>query len=194
MYSEYVKAYILYARTRDLQQTKDLLIEAFNKDTMRLDIMQEVGKFYYFMREYDSAYHYYNKFTELKEAWNLDIYRGENAIIGFVLSKIGLTEESEKYFKEYKDYAENDQSIYKHLSLAAYYSYRDETEKAIEHLGLFSEEDNYFYWITIFIPIEPMFDNIKDLPEFKEIMNDIDTKFWKYHEQIKASLKEKGLI
>ena len=73
---------------------------------------------------------------------------------------------------EFKEYADNDQSIYKHLSLAAYYSYRNETEKAIEHLGLFSEEDNYFYWITIFIPIEPMFDNIKDLPEFKAIMNE----------------------
>jgi len=42
--------------------------------------------------------------------------------------------------------------------------------------------------------MEPLVDNIKDLPEFKKIMNNIETKFWKYHKQIRASLEEKGLI
>jgi hypothetical protein len=37
-------------------------------------------------------------------------------------------------------------------------------------------------------------DNIKDLPEFKRPMKAIDQKFWKYHERIKSSLEEKGLI
>ncbi len=194
LYSEYLKAYILYARNRDLQQIKDRLIETLNKDTTRLDIMQEVGKIYYYMRDYASAYHYYNKFIEIKEAQNLDIYRSENAKIGFVLSKMGLTEESEKLFRKYKDYAENDQSIYKHISLAMYYSYKGDTEKAAEHLKLFSEEDNYFYWTLIFTEIDPLVDNIKYLPEFKRIFKNIERKFWRSHKQIKASLEEKELL
>ena len=194
LFSEYVKAYILFAKNRDLAQTKELLIETLKKDSTRLDVMQEVGKICYFMRDYESAYNYYKKFIEIKEAQNLDIYRGENAKIGVVLSKMGLTEESEKYFMEYRNNAENDQSIYKHFSLAAYYSYKGDTEKAIEHLKLFSEQDNYHYWTVIFTQIDPLVDNIKDLPEFKEIMNDIEIKFWRSHEQIKASLKEKELL
>ncbi|MBL7105837.1 MAG: helix-turn-helix domain-containing protein [Bacteroidales bacterium] len=194
LYSAYVKAFILYARNRDLQQTKDLLIEALNKDSTRLDIMQEIGKICYFMRDYESAYFYYKKYIEIKEALNLDIYRYENVKIGVVLSKIGLTEESEKYFREYKDYAENDKSIYKHLTLAAYYSYKGDTEKAIEHLKIFSQQNNYHYWTVIFTQIDPLVDNIKDLPEFKEIMNDIETKFWNNHKQMKASLEEKELL
>ncbi len=146
------------------------------------------------MRDYESAYFYYKKYIEIKEALNLDIYRYENVKIGVVLSKIGLTEESEKYFREYKDYAENDKSIYKHLTLAAYYSYKGDTEKAIEHLKIFSQQNNYHYWTVIFTQIDPLVDNIKDLPEFKEIMNDIETKFWNNHKQMKASLEEKELL
>ena len=194
LYSAYVKAFILYARNRDLLQTKDLLIEALNKDSTRLDIMQEVAKIYYYMRDYESAYHYYKKFIEIRDDLNLDIYIYENAKIGVVLSKMGLVEESEKYFFDYKNHADNDQSIYKHLSLAMYYSFKGETKNAIEQMKLFSQKSNYHYWTIIFLEIDPLTDNIKDLPEFKKILNDIEIKFWNKHKQMEALLEEKKLL
>ena len=194
LYSEYVKAYILFARNRNLVQLKELLIEALHKDSTRLDIMQEVGKVYYYLRDYENAYRYYKKFIEIREAYNLDIYRSENDKIGVVLSEMGLIEESKKIFKEFKNYAENDKSIYKHLNLAVYYSYMGETEKAIENMKLFSKQNNYHYWTILFLEMDPLVDNIKDLPEFKKTFSDIKTKFWTYHKQIKASLEEKELL
>ena len=131
---------------------------------------------------------------EIKESLNLDVARSENAKIGYVLAKVGLKEESDKYFTMYKDYAENDQSIYKHVNLAMYYSYKGDAEKAIEHLQLFSKEDHYHYWTVIFIPVDPLFDDLKDLPEFKRIFKNIERKFWRSHKQIKASLEEKELL
>jgi inorganic pyrophosphatase len=95
---------------------------------------------------------------------------------------------------KFKQDNEKDQSIYKDLSLAAYYSYMGDKEMAIKHLKLFSEQENYHYWIVIFTEIDPLMDNIKDLPEFKEIMNDIETKFSNYHNRIRATLKKKELI
>ena len=194
LFSEYLKAFVLFATNRDLQQTKELLIEALNKDWTRYDIIQEIGKICYYMRDYASAYNYYKKFIEIKEAQNLDVYRGENAKIGVVLSQMGLIEESEKYFMDYLDYAENDKSIYKHLSLAMYYSYQGDTEKAIEQMGLFSQQTNYPYLLIPLLKMDPLTDNIKDIPEFKKIMSDIETKFWNYHKRIKASLEEKELL
>jgi TolB-like protein/class 3 adenylate cyclase/Tfp pilus assembly protein PilF len=194
LYSAYVRAYILYAKNRDLEATRDLIIDALKKDSTRFDIIQEVAKFYYFQQDYENAYRYYKKFIEIKEAWNLDIYSSEDIKIAVVLDKLGLKEESEKYFSKYKEYAENNQSIYRNWDLAKYYSYMGETDKAIEHLKLFSEEDNYFYWVLVFTDIDPLADNIKDLPEFKKIMKKIDKKFWDYHNRIKSSLKEKDLI
>ena len=194
LYSEYVKAYILYVKNRDLLKIKERLIKALNKDRSRLDIIQEVGKICYFMRDYEEAYVYYKKFIEMKEAQNLDIYRGENAKIAMVMSKIGMKEEAEIYISDFKEYADNNRSIYKHLSMAMYHSYRDDTAKAIDHLELFLKEDNYHYWIILFLKIDPLTDNIKELPEFKRIFEEIEKKFWKDHEQIKISLEEKDLL
>ena len=194
LYSAYVKAYILFAKDQNLRRTKELIIEALEKDTTRLDILQEVGKICYYMRDYKDAYAFYKKFTDIREENKLAIYTHEDAKIGLVFSEMGLKEESEKLFQSYKNYADNDQSIYKHLSLAMYYSYRGNTKEALEHLRLFSQEDNYFYWIVLFLKIDPLVDNIKDLPEFKKIVNDLESKFWKNHTQIRNSLMEKGLI
>jgi len=194
LFSEYVKAYILFAKNKDLRQTKELLIETLKKDTTRLDIIQEIGKICYYMRDYESAYHYYKKFIEIREAQNLDVYPGENAKIGIVLSKMGLTEKSEKCFTDYLEYAENDKSVYHHLSLAMYYSFKGDTENAIEHLELFSQQSNFHYWVILFLKIDPLVDNIKDHPEFRKIISELEIKFWESHEQIKVSLKEKGLL
>ena len=194
LFSEYVKAYILYAKNRDLLKTKELLIETLKKDSSRLDVMQETGKICYYLRDYKSSYKYYEKFIKIRETYNLDIYRYENAKIGVVLSEVGLNDKSEEYFSDYLAYAENDKSIYKNVSLAVYYSHMGDTIKAIEHMKLFSKESNYHYWTILFLQIDPLIDNIKNHPEFKEILNDIEVKFWNNHEQIRTRLEEKELL
>ena len=194
LYSELVKAYVLFAKNGNLQQTKELLIETFQKDSTRLDIMQEVGKIYYYMRDYARAYQYYKRFNEIRVAQNLDIFQYENDKIGVVLSEMGLAEEAEKYLRVYQIYAENDKSVYKHLNLAMLHSYRGDTKKAIEHLTFFSEQSNYDYWVLIFVEMDPLVDNIKDLPEFKKILRNIENKFWDRHKGIKESLDKKELL
>ena len=194
LFSEYVKAYILYAKDGDLQKTRDLLITALEKDTTRLDILQEVGKIHYYMRDYEGAYKYYKHFIAAKEKFNLSIYPHEDIKIGLVFSELGMAKESEKYFAEYFDYATMDKSIYKNLSIAVYYSQKGDAKKAIKHLELFSMEDNYQYWILLFLKIDPLVDNIKDLPEFKKILDKIETKFWERHKRLKKSLDKKGLL
>jgi len=62
-YAPYLKILIQYARHGNLQQTKKLLEKELKKDTTRLDIMQEVAKFYYYKEEYDSAFYYYEKYV-----------------------------------------------------------------------------------------------------------------------------------
>ncbi len=194
LYSEYVKAYILYAKYRNLEQTKELLIAALKKDTTRIDILQEVGKICYYMRDYKSAYNYYQPFEEVKKAYDLDIFRSEDAKIARVFAENGRTEEAEKLITRFKEYADFDQSIYKNINLALYYSYRGETQKAIDYLKLFAEQNNYHYWTLIFVPDDPLIDNIKNRSEFKKTFTKIEKHFWENHEQIKKSLIEKGLL
>jgi TolB-like protein/AraC-like DNA-binding protein/Tfp pilus assembly protein PilF len=194
LYSEYVKAYILFAKNKDLKQLNNLLLQTFQKDTSRLDVLQEVAKSYYFLRDFKSAYLYYKPFTDIREAYSLDIFNSENAKIGVVFAENDELEKSEKYFNDFKVYAENDISVYKHLSLAAWYSWHNRTQEALEHFRLFSQQENYHYWIILFTEIDPLMDNIKDQPEFKKIMNEVKSRFREYQQQIKKSLEEKSLI
>ena len=194
LYAEYLNAYIVYAKNQNLEETKDMLIETYNKDLSRLDILQEIGKICYYMRDYQESYRYYSKFIELKEAQNLDIYASEDSKIGFVYRKMGFEKEAENYLSNYLEYVKEDNSLYKELSLAMYYTYMGDTDLAIEHMELFSEEDNYHYWTILFLEIDPMVDDLKKLPEFKLIMDKINIKFWKNHDQIKESLEKKGLL
>ena len=194
LYAEYVKAFILYAINKDLSKTRDLLLQALAKDSTRFDIMQEIGKISYFMRDYEHAYQYYAKFTEIRSALNLDIYRVEDLKIAMVMTKMGHKEDAEKYAGDFQDFAENDPTIYKNANLAMLYAYKGDTKKALEHMNLFSQQDNYHYWILLFYPLDPVMDNLKELPEFKKTFGEIEAKFQHYHEHLKTSLEEKDLL
>jgi len=195
LYSELLRAWIMLAEDGDLLQTRTLLAEALQKDTSRYDIMKDLGVICYFMQDYECAYGYFSLMFEITEAQGLDLYSGEKGKMGLIMSKLGMTEESQQYFQDYLEFAENDPSIYRDLSLAAYYSHMGDTARAIEHMDLFSEQEKYPYWYILFMGMDdPLFAQVDDLPEFQKILRKIEVKFWRYHKQIKDSLKEKGLL
>jgi TolB-like protein/AraC-like DNA-binding protein len=191
-FSRFFRIFVLYASNRNLPQAKDLLIQELRKDTTRLDIMQEVGKVCYVMQDYKSAYAYYKKFLAAREMMQLDIYRNENLKIGMVLSKIGQEQKGKELIENYKSFADNDQTIYKNLYLAEYYSYQRNFDKAIEHLKQFSKEDNYSYWVLL-LEEDPVIEPIKNSSEFKKVMGTIKSKFWARREALKELLRDNKL-
>lgn len=194
LYSQLVKAFVLYAKNEDLNQTRELLLKALAKDTTRLDLLKEVGKIYYYQRDFEEASVYFKRFIALRDEQNVERYLYENGIMGETFARIGASEASRQIFASYKQYADNDHSIYKNLSLAMYYSHKGERKQAIEHLALFSQQDKFQYWIILFLEMDPLVDPIKDMPEFQEIMEKLKTKFWQHHDELQQSLKEKNLI
>ncbi len=193
-YSPLVKSYILYAKDRDLDQTKKLLIREWKTDTTRLDIMQEVAKIHYFQQDYEGAYYYYQKFVEAREKYSLDIYPQEDVKIGMVYQKMGLEDEAESFYKSYADYCDEDQSIYKSASMAVKYVLEKNNDQAIEQLKIFSAQENYQYWILLFMEIDPVLEPLKDHPEFEGTIEKIKDRFWENQQRLRKVLEEKGLI
>lgn len=194
LYSQYVKAYILYAKDRDLDQTKDMLLATWKKDTTRLDIIQEIGKINYFIRDYPNAYTFYNRYIEITKKYHLDIYQSENIKIAWVLNKVNLKDLADEYLSKFKEFADQDKSIYRNMNLALYYSCLGKTEKALEHMELFSAEDHYFYWVILFMDVDPLLDDLRNLARYKKIKKRIDSRFWEWHNGIRKSLERKNLI
>jgi len=189
----YIKVYIDLAKDRDCEKAKARLMPYFEKDSTRVDIVQEMGKLAYITRDYDEALKYYRKFIELRNLNKLDIYKHEDVRIAYVLEKAGDEAGAEMYLKSYKAFAENDRSLYKDLFLCGYFTYVGDTGKAIEHLKLFSKEEDFLFWVLIFDQ-EPMLDDFKEIPEAKAAFKRITDNFWEKHEVLKAKLKEEGLI
>ena len=194
LYSVYVKAYISYAGHRDLRKLQSDLLAALTVDSTRLDIVQEVAKTYYYLRDFETAYAYYEAFNRARELYHLDIYPNENAKIAVTCDKVGRKDEARKYFDSFLLYAEKDHSLYQNLSLSAYYAYHGEIEEAMNYMELFTNESDFQYWILLFFEMDPLVDNISQLPEFKVLFKKITSTFWDQHEAIRSSLEKQGLI
>jgi TolB-like protein/AraC-like DNA-binding protein/Tfp pilus assembly protein PilF len=192
-YGEYLKAFILLAGDRDLQRTKVLLEKILTKDSTRIDVIQDAGKICYLMRDYACAYRYYNKLIQARKIHKLEIYNYENLRIAVVMEKMGFRDQSKELMKSYKAFADNDKSIYKHLGLASYYSWLGDKKKSIEHFKLFSKESDYLYWVLLWY-MDTSLDNVKDDPEFKKVIGEIETKFWNNNKKMRTRLEEEGLL
>ncbi|AZQ58319.1 helix-turn-helix domain-containing protein [Maribacter sp. MJ134] len=192
-YAPHLKAFILFAKDGNIERTRNLLIKEWKKDTTRLDILQDIGKLYYIEENYDSAYFYFKKFVETREANSLDIYLQENVKIALVYKEMGLDKEAEKLFNDFSEYCEGDQSIYRSVNLVWKYAYEGKINEAIEQLRIFSETENYLYWFLL-IEDEPLIKPLKSHPDFEEIMQKIKDRFWKNQAELKISLDEEGLL
>ncbi|MBU3024856.1 helix-turn-helix domain-containing protein [Zobellia galactanivorans] len=193
-YAPYLKAYILYARDKDLRQTLTRIKRELQKDTARLDILQETAKLHYFKREYDSAYHYYRQFDEIRRVKGLEVYPQEDIKLAFVYEKKGFFKEADRLFASYADYCEHDQSIYKPASMAVKYAHEGKLDLAIEQLKEFAAKNHFQYWILLFMQLDPAIAPLKKHPEFEGVMQKIEDRFWENHERLKSSLKTKELL
>ncbi|MCE7994686.1 MAG: helix-turn-helix domain-containing protein [Roseivirga sp.] len=194
LFSEYVYAYILLARDKDVPRTLNMLLQTLQKDTTRLDVVQEVAKVYYTMEDYESAYLYYDKFVNAREMFGFDIFITEDIKIGFVMQQVGQQERGARYIESYLQYAEGDESMYKDLSMAAYYAVQGEVEKGIAHLKLFAQQRNYQYWFVLLMEDDPIIHLLSDHPEFTETMAAITARFWEDHNALRSLLEGEGLV
>ncbi|MAE85507.1 MAG: AraC family transcriptional regulator [Flammeovirgaceae bacterium] len=190
----YIKSYILYVKNRDLVQTRNMLINEFEKDTTRFDILQEIGKLYYCDGEFDKAYEIYDRFIALRDRMGMDVYQFEYLKIADTFIRKGEKERGEKYIQGFKDFADKDQSRYKDVHYVAYYTYTNQLDSAEYHMRRFAETEGFQYWILLFIEDDPELAEIKNKPWFQESLTKLRNTFWQSHEELKAKLEEEDLI
>jgi len=189
-----LKTLILFAKDSDIKHTTKLLEQEWQKDTTRLDILQDVANFHYYQEDYDSAFFYFEKFVRAKEKGDLNISPHEDIKIGMVYKKMGLDKQAADFFNAYSKYCESDQSIYKSNSMAVKYAYEGKNQKAIEQLQVFARQDDYSYLVLLFLERDPLIKRLKSHPEYDETIQKITARFWENQAKLRKSLEEQGLI
>lgn len=194
LFSEYVKAYIMYAKNKDLNETRQLLIDALAKDSTRFDIMQEVGNVYYYQRNWEAAARYFDQFLEIRNYLNSNAFAHKDLEMAYVYKQLGQHDKEQKLFKQFKNLMEHEQSVFQYLFKASYYAYLGEEEQSIKNLELFTQGNNIQLWVPLFTPLDPMVDSFKNKPEFIEVMNQMETRFWQKHQRLKKKLEQENLL
>jgi len=84
--------------------------------------------------------------------------------------------------------------LYHYYDFAAVYAFRGETEKALENLRIFNQKVRMPYWMHFLINVDPLFDSIRDEPEFQQIVKDVEAKYQAEHERVRKWLEENEML
>ncbi|MCB0637218.1 MAG: helix-turn-helix domain-containing protein [Lewinella sp.] len=193
-YSELLTVYLDLDQHHSLDTALTDLRRIYAQDTTWVDVIQELRKLYYFQEDYPAAWRYYQKFLRIKEAYGLDIYPGEDIKIAFVLRQLGRPDEARAFLESYRQFAEENTSIYQSLSIAAYQVMIGESEEAMANLRTFSEQSGYQYWYILFLEDDPILRQLADQPDYQPTIQRIKDRFWAEHRAMRGMLEEEGVL
>ena len=152
------------------------------------------------LRQFEESLKYYEKHIErIEELGEHDL--NNMAKIGYVYFQNGYKEEADYYLDEQisssnksielgRIWAKNFGDYY---NLAIVYAFRGEKDKAYENLRIFSRRQNMNMWVLT-IKNNPVFDSIRDEPEFQQIVREIEAKYQAEHERVRQWLVENDML
>ena len=123
--------------------------------------------------------------------------------IGWAYWHNGYKEEAEYYFEEQIEYCNKmlelgkgglSDSIRTAYDLAAVYAFMGEKEKAYENLRIHNQKQRNSLLDFTRIKNDPLFENIRDEPEFQQIVRDIEAKYQAEHERVRQWLAENDML
>ncbi|MBN1791460.1 MAG: helix-turn-helix domain-containing protein [Bacteroidales bacterium] len=122
--------------------------------------------------------------------------------VGYAYSKNGLEDRAAYYFNEQIAYCHETIRLghpygrsAAYYDLAGVYAYQGEISKAYENLKIFNQHSgNYLLWIIRYIKHDPLFNGIRNEPEFQKIVMEMEARYTAEHERVGKWLREQGLL
>jgi TolB-like protein/AraC-like DNA-binding protein/Flp pilus assembly protein TadD len=185
----------------------EYLKKGYAIDSTNVDILNNLGFNYMSLGQFKESLKYYKKWVErLKVIGNLtpnNRHRLNNMHrIGYVYWKNGYKKEADFYFDKQVEYCNNlvksgrpyAQLYYTYYDLAGVYAFRGEKEKAYENLRSFNQRQRMPLWMAILIKNDPLFDNMRNEPEFQQIVWDVNAKYQAEHNRVGKWLEEQKML
>jgi Flp pilus assembly protein TadD len=176
--------------------------KAYDIDSTNIETLEMLGYCYSFIGHFEESLKYYKKYVERQKASGQLAFIFSHRI-GYAYFKNGYKKEAEYYFDEQIDYCIDliksdrpwSQLLYTYYDLAGVYAFRGDKVKAYKNLEIFNqrqkEED---LWMVSLIKTDPLFDSIRNEPEFQQIVRDVEARYQVHHERVKKWLEEQGML
>ena len=151
-------------------------------------------------RDYSNAYKSMNQYLSLLRT-KVDTIK-PNFLFGLVYFNNDMEQEAAYHFdgaikrshEEIRINSLRAQRYWSHTYLAGIYSTLGEKEKAFKYLRMLKKQKPNILKTIYMLKYHPLFDNIRNEPEFIEIFNDVEAKYQKEHKRVGELLREMGEI
>jgi len=84
--------------------------------------------------------------------------------------------------------------IYIYRNLAAMHAFLGDKDKAFEYLRLYNQSQRFPHFEIKDLKNDPLFESIRDEPEFQQIVRDVEAKCQAEHERVRKWLEEQGML
>ena len=176
--------------------------KGYDIDSTNINALVMLGYCYSFIDQFEESMKYYRKYVEKQKASSqfsfIDSHR-----IGYVYFKNRYMKEAKLYFDRQIDYCNSliksdrpwAQALYPYYDLAGVYAFRGDKVKAYKNLKIFDQrQKEESLWMVSLIKTDPLFNSIRNEPEFQKIVKDIEAKYQAEYERVKKWLEEQGVL
>ena len=174
-------------------------VKGYAIDSTDRGILGLLGINYSWLGQYDESLKYWIKYVErLKAMGELSINNMQR--IGYTYWQNGYKKEAEYFFNEQIEYdlrmneLKRPYGLYTYYDLAGVYAFREEKDKAYKNLRILDQKKSFELWTTTFMKTDPLFNSIRNEPEFQQIARDIEAKYQAEHQRVRKWLEEQGKL
>lgn len=183
-FARLLKAYLPNLEDRNWKAVKTMLEEEYVKQPTRFDILAEIGKVNFMMKDYPQARVCFDSALAIMKKYNMDILRHEYLRIGVTYAHTGDTAKANYYLNQYQIFVDEDQTIYKDLSQASLYLVNGRKREALDLITRFSTSHDYFMYLLLLIDDDPVYEPLQDEAAFRSAVKKMNDNFWRMHERL----------
>jgi TolB-like protein len=177
------------------------LKKAYAIDSNYEDILNQMGSCCMYLRQYKESLEYYKKFVKRQEAQGA-LVLWDMQRIGYAYWMNGYRKEAEYYFEKQLENSKNEiqlgrlrsEQLFTYYDLAGVYAFMGEKDKAYENLRIFNQKKIMHNWMVWLIKTDPLFNSIRNEPEFQQIVMDVEAKYQAEHERVKKWMEAQGML
>jgi hypothetical protein len=176
----------------------DFLKKSYAIDSTDPSVIRLIAQEYLYLDQFKESLKYYKKYEERLKTLNKPFGGITILTIGYAYWVKGFNEEADYYLntglKFHNELLKLGRSRGTLYSLSGYYAFRGDKDKAYEYLSLVNRRQRMpLYYIKNY-KYNPLFDNIRDEPEFQQFLRDVEAKYQAEHERVGKWLEENGML
>lgn len=171
----------------------------YQKDSTNIVLLYDLGYNNEVLGKDKEALKYFRKYAKrIEETGN--IQRGALHRIGYAYWQNGYRKEAQHYFDEQIKSYENtikESRLFignAYYDLAGIYAFTGEKEKAYQYLKQWAAIPVPPFWWIVLVKEDPLFNSIRNEPEFQQIVIDVEAKYQVERETVRKWLEENNML